>query len=645
MLYMAWRLVCDIQKRGIDMKKKGMMEEERETGRGRTISKLCGLLISSLLVGGMPSGMTVSTYAAQNMDLTQNNMKSSFAGWDNGIENFAKSGSVEDSTSREGEDGNDGEDGDKSEMEGNGSGQVSSDGEEDSEDGNQDGEDVTPTPTKKPKKTPTPTPKGEKPDTDKEESSSDEDGKDDEDSNQDGEDVTPTPTKKPGKTPTPTPKGEKPEGEENSEGDDAAPTPTKKPGKTPTPTPDEEKPEGGENSDDEDMTPTPTKKPGKTPTPTPDEEKPEGGENSDDEDMTPTPTKKPGKTPTPTPDEEKPEGGENPDGEDNEDKEPSDEDGEQDDKEQEDEGENPDGEGEPSDGEDEEEPDDASPTPVPTKKPSKDPAWAVPTQSDDARYQYLLGIDSKVITIDNPPAGYRNATEAAKNMKTITIPIWKMSSSGGRYTSSAKLTIHKKLARNVQEIFKEIYALDIKFPIKVVKGFMYRKVGGVALSKSRIMSIHSFGAAIDINPGDYDNDYFLGKGNDLRDKSNPYCIPDEVIAIFEKYGWFWGGNFEICADTMHFQYFELGMLTYQGNSPFRNLKVKSAYMTGSDVRNLQQRLRELGFYVSVDGVYGNKTADAIKKYQKSRGLEATGEMDYKTWETIINETHYMSYVF
>ncbi len=581
MLYMAWRLVCDIQKRGIDMKKKGMMEEERETGRGRTISKLCGLLISSLLVGGMPSGMTVSTYAAQNMDLTQNNMKSSFAGWDNGIENFAKSGSVEDSTSREGEDGNDGEDGDKSEMEGNGSGQVSSDGEEDSEDGNQDGEDVTPTPTKKPKKTPTPTPKGEKPDTDKEESSSDEDGKDDEDSNQDGEDVTPTPTKKPGKTPTPTP----------------------------------------------------------------DEEKPEGGENSDDEDMTPTPTKKPGKTPTPTPDEEKPEDGENPDGEDNEDKEPSDEDGEQDDKEQEDEGENPDGEGEPSDGEDEEEPDDASPTPVPTKKPSKDPAWAVPTQSDDARYQYLLGIDSKVITIDNPPAGYRNATEAAKNMKTITIPIWKMSSSGGRYTSSAKLTIHKKLARNVQEIFKEIYALDIKFPIKVVKGFMYRKVGGVALSKSRIMSIHSFGAAIDINPGDYDNDYFLGKGNDLRDKSNPYCIPDEVIAIFEKYGWFWGGNFEICADTMHFQYFELGMLTYQGNSPFRNLKVKSAYMTGSDVRNLQQRLRELGFYVSVDGVYGNKTADAIKKYQKSRGLEATGEMDYKTWETIINETHYMSYVF
>ncbi len=283
--------------------------------------------------------------------------------------------------------------------------------------------------------------------------------------------------------------------------------------------------------------------------------------------------------------------------------------------------------------------------PTPTPKPTKTPSWAVPTESDDARYQYLLGIDAKVISIDDPPEGYKSEAQAAKNMKTITVPIWKMTASGKRYTSSAQLTIHKKLAKNVMAIFKEIYALDIHFPIKVLKGYMYRKVGGVGLSKSRLMSIHSFGAAIDINPGDYDNDYFLGKGNDLRDKTNPYCIPDEVIAIFEKYGWFWGGNFEICADTMHFQYFGLGMLTYQGNSPFRTLKVKSGYMAGVDVRNLQQRLCELGFTVSVDGVYGNKTMDAVKKYQKSRGLKVTGEVNYKTWETIINETHYMSYAF
>ena len=221
-----------------------------------------------------------------------------------------------------------------------------------------------------------------------------------------------------------------------------------------------------------------------------------------------------------------------------------------------------------------------------------------------------------------------------------------MTSNGGRTASTMKLTVHKKLADSVSKIFKEIYALDIKFPIKKLVGYQYRKVGGVGLSNSTLMSIHTFGAAIDINPGDYDNDYYLGKGNDLRDKSNPYCIPDEVIQIFENNGWFWGGNFSICADTMHFQYLGLDFLTYQGKSPFRELKVKNgSLMEGKDVKNLQQRLKELGFKVTINGVYDKTTESAIKKAQKQYGLGVTGVVDYKTWETIINLTHYMSYVF
>lgn len=247
--------------------------------------------------------------------------------------------------------------------------------------------------------------------------------------------------------------------------------------------------------------------------------------------------------------------------------------------------------------------------------------------------------------MDTPPEGFETKEAAASHMKTFNVPVWKMTASGGKYASTYSITVHEKLARSVKCIFKEIYALDIQFPIKQLNGFMYRKVGGVGLSRSTLMSVHSFGAAIDINPGDYDNDYFLGKGNDLRDKSNPYCIPDEVIEIFKKYGWFWGGEFEICADTMHFQYLGLDMLHYQSNSPFRTLKVKSGYMKGIDVRNLQQRLCEVGYSVTVDGVYGNRTMAAVRRYQKKKGLPVTGEVDYKTWETIINETHYMSYVF
>ncbi|MBE5960779.1 MAG: hypothetical protein E7256_05240 [Lachnospiraceae bacterium] len=269
----------------------------------------------------------------------------------------------------------------------------------------------------------------------------------------------------------------------------------------------------------------------------------------------------------------------------------------------------------------------------------------IPISSNNARYQYLFGTNYKAFTIYDPPKGYESASKAAKNMTTITVPVWKMNASGKKYKSSYELTINRLLADNVAAIFQEIYELNIKFPIKVMSGYRYRKVGGVGLSNSTLLSVHSFGAAIDINYGDYDNDYYLGDGNDLRDKTNSYCIPDEVIAVFEKYGWYWGGDFSICSDTMHFQYLGLDFLTYQDNSPFRTLTTEGAMMSGKDVKNLQQRLKKLGFSVSVDGVYGNATAKAVKKAQKRYGLKATGVVDYKTWETIINQTHDMSYVF
>ena len=345
-----------------------------------------------------------------------------------------------------------------------------------------------------------------------------------------------------------------------------------------------------------------------------DEEPDEPADPDEDLDTEPTPTPKPTKKPKPTPKpDEDPDGDEEPD--------------------------------EPTDP-DEDLNAEPTPTPTPTKKPTPPKYSAnVPAESNDARYQYLFGIDAREITMKTPPPGFETKQAATAQMVTISVPVWKMRADGSKYSSTYKLTINRKLAEAVKVIFKEIYALDIKFPIKQLNGFMYRKVGGVGLSKSTLMSVHSFGAAIDINPGDYDNDYFLGKGNDLRDKSNPYCIPDEVIEIFEKHNWFWGGNFEICADTMHFQYLGLEMLHYQNNSPFRTLQLKSGYMKGTDVRNLQQRLRELGYKVTVDGVYGSKTASAIQKYQRDHGLESNGIVDYKTWETIINETHYMSYVF
>ena len=269
----------------------------------------------------------------------------------------------------------------------------------------------------------------------------------------------------------------------------------------------------------------------------------------------------------------------------------------------------------------------------------------LPTESNEARHQYLLGVSEDIFTSANRPKGYETAAQASENMMKITVPVWKMNADKTKVSSTYDLTVHRKLANSVRAIYDDIYALDMKFPIKIMKGYGYRMVGGVGLSNSTLMSMHAFGSAIDINYGDYDNDYFLGAGNDMRDKDNPYCIPDEVIEIFEKHGWNWGGYFSICVDSMHFQYLGLEYLTYQNNSPFKDYSIDMKGARGVNVENLQERLVELGFNVNIDGVYTYATASAVRKFQAKYDLPVTGEVDYKTWETVINLTHYMPYVF
>lgn len=46
---------------------------------------------------------------------------------------------------------------------------------------------------------------------------------------------------------------------------------------------------------------------------------------------------------------------------------------------------------------------------------------------------------------------------------------------------------------------------------------------------------------------------------------------------------------------------------------------------GQEVTNIQTRLKQWGYYTgSVDGVYGAKTAEAVKKFQRANGLTADG---------------------
>lgn len=60
------------------------------------------------------------------------------------------------------------------------------------------------------------------------------------------------------------------------------------------------------------------------------------------------------------------------------------------------------------------------------------------------------------------------------------------------------------------------------------------------------LSMHSFGAAIDLNT----SDYWRSRGGPL-----PYrnTVPLEIVRVFEKYGFIWGGKW-YHYDTMHFEY-------------------------------------------------------------------------------------------
>ena len=68
----------------------------------------------------------------------------------------------------------------------------------------------------------------------------------------------------------------------------------------------------------------------------------------------------------------------------------------------------------------------------------------------------------------------------------------------------------------------------------------------------------------------------------------------------------------------------------------RNLKKGS---TGSDVSALQKKLKKLGYYSGkIDGVFGDATESALKKFQKANGLKASGTTDSKTRAALAGKT-------
>ena len=147
---------------------------------------------------------------------------------------------------------------------------------------------------------------------------------------------------------------------------------------------------------------------------------------------------------------------------------------------------------------------------------------------------------------------YTSAKSASKQMKTIKVKTWDINSKGKKVTKYHYITVHKKIAGTVTQIFKEIYAGKEKFPIK--------DIGGYAWRGNNSSSEHCEGLAIDINPNE--NAQFSGDsgkpmvGSCYKPGKNPYSIKPngDVVKAFRKYGFSWG-NWFYNPDYMHFSYF------------------------------------------------------------------------------------------
>lgn len=138
-----------------------------------------------------------------------------------------------------------------------------------------------------------------------------------------------------------------------------------------------------------------------------------------------------------------------------------------------------------------------------------------------------------------------------------------------------ELVCHKDIAHDLMEVFRELY--QVRYPIERIElidnygasdeksmtanntsAFNFRHVAG-----TRVLSNHSYGKAVDINP--LYNPYVAKGGKVVQPKAGrpyadrtrkfPYKITanDVCCRIFKKHGFKWGGDWKSKKDYQHFE--------------------------------------------------------------------------------------------
>lgn len=103
-------------------------------------------------------------------------------------------------------------------------------------------------------------------------------------------------------------------------------------------------------------------------------------------------------------------------------------------------------------------------------------------------------------------------------------------------TLVTRMRVHRKLIVPVETVFLEIFKGGMWPLLKTFDGaYAWRPKRG-----SKKLSAHCWGIALDLN----------AETNQLGEKGD---MPPEIVQVFMKHGWEWGGHWLQRPDPMHFQ--------------------------------------------------------------------------------------------
>lgn len=106
--------------------------------------------------------------------------------------------------------------------------------------------------------------------------------------------------------------------------------------------------------------------------------------------------------------------------------------------------------------------------------------------------------------------------------------------------TGCNIQLHHELAPLFRLSLAEAMAAAPDYKVRMLGGYCARHQRN---DSTLPLSIHSFGAAFDIN---WDKN--------PMGKTLVTDLPPEFVAAFKKYGWNWGGDWNSVKDAMHFQF-------------------------------------------------------------------------------------------